>query len=547
LSYIDSNGNSNYRVRIFNPSDNWNVVKDVKLDGTSYPGFASFFVANGYLYPYENYESGYMRRLNLNTGKFEEDWLSWIPYAGFYAWCYDWVNDNIYASVFAAKKSPAIYSFLGKYRESAGYIESGEIGPASKWRELSYNADTLNSTGSYYAYLFGYNNKTLHYDTLVQDVKMGKYALSSIDPAKYSKLKFYMKIIENSSVTGMPVRFSGISVGYDAAPEITLSSDKVEIESDSLLQGFPINISVGVQNLGTAKADSIYVKIYDENDNSVYGNKILNLNALSSGQLKFQIPTDHLKANKKYAIKILSENKQNEMFTYNNICKKHFYVMRDSLSPQFNITFDGQEIMNGDIISAKPDIRITLSDNSPLPLNDTSFFAIFLDGSPVSFKRDSLQFSFTGYPNNKATIKWLPAFKEKGSKNHLLEITAKDASGNYFDTTSYSVNFRVNSQDNIESVYNYPNPFKDDTYFTFQLSGNELPDQCRIKIYTVAGRLINEIYVASDKLKFGFNRIYWNGKDKDGSLVANGVYFYKIAVENKSFSKSVIQKLAKIK
>ncbi len=59
LAYRDSLGNSKYTLRILDPANSWRKIKnDVTLTGSSYQGFISFFVADNYLYAYENYESG---------------------------------------------------------------------------------------------------------------------------------------------------------------------------------------------------------------------------------------------------------------------------------------------------------------------------------------------------------------------------------------------------------------------------------------------------------------------------------------------------------
>jgi flagellar hook assembly protein FlgD len=101
----------------------------------------------------------------------------------------------------------------------------------------------------------------------------------------------------------------------------------------------------------------------------------------------------------------------------------------------------------------------------------------------------------------------------------------------------------------LEKVYNFPNPFKDDTYFTFELRGyeEENAENVQIKVFTVAGRLIKDFTIQASELQPGFNRVYWDGKDQDGDLIANGLYFYKVIARLKGETKSVTQKLAKIK
>ena len=97
------------------------------------------------------------------------------------------------------------------------------------------------------------------------------------------------------------------------------------------------------------------------------------------------------------------------------------------------------------------------------------------------------------------------------------------------------------------NVYNYPNPFASETYFTFNVAGESLPDEVHIKIYTIAGRLIQDIRVPQSDISGGFNKILWNGKDRDGDAIANGIYFYKVISKLGGKNVEVIQKLAKVR
>ncbi len=83
----------------------------------------------------------------------------------------------------------------------------------------------------------------------------------------------------------------------------------------------------------------------------------------------------------------------------------------------------------------------------------------------------------------------------------------------------------VTNETSLKDVYNYPNPMKTETVFSFTLTGNQLPQECRIKIYTSAGRVIKEVIVPAG---IGFNQIQWDGRDADGDYIANGVYFYRV-------------------
>ena len=139
LSLYDSLGNNRYVIRVFDPSNSWNLVKpDVESHSTPYIGFTDFFAADGYIYPSENYESNYMRRIRVSDGTFEEEWISYQPFQGYYGWCYDWINEKVIASVFFNGKSPKFSVFKGRYVDAEGNFTTQDIGPASKWKTLDY-------------------------------------------------------------------------------------------------------------------------------------------------------------------------------------------------------------------------------------------------------------------------------------------------------------------------------------------------------------------------------------------------------------------------
>ena len=66
-------------------------------------------------------------------------------------------------------------------------------------------------------------------------------------------------------------------------------------------------------------------------------------------------------------------------------------------------------------------------------------------------------------------------------------------------------------------------------------------------MYTVTGRKIYEI---RDTARQGFNKIPrdgWDGRDRDGDIIANGVYLYKVTVDDGSRKLEKIEKLAVVR
>ena len=59
-------------------------------------------------------------------------------------------------------------------------------------------------------------------------------------------------------------------------------------------------------------------------------------------------------------------------------------------------------------------------------------------------------------------------------------------------------------------------------------------------IFTAAGRLIHKIEQLQTSA--GFQQIFWDGKDKDGDSLANGVYLYKVIISAADKQKEKIEK-----
>lgn len=535
---------SKYTLRMFNPNQGWKKVgEDINFDGTSFSGFSGFFVTNGYLFVFESATSGYMRRYRLSDGFFEQEWLVFLPVPYFYTWIYDWTNNFVYASTFrpgGAPYKPGFHKFVGTFQDALGSATSEEIGPSVKWKNSIYNVDATGSTGSYNVLLLGKNKNTSFWDTLSYNLPVN-HSLENIDASLHDYLKFHFQFVDSSYNPSAPFKLKSLLVNYDSYSEIVISSKDLTFSTDTLLQGFPIDMELKVKNLGYATAENLNLKFYlNDADSSSYSD-FITIASDSEKVIRHTVPTSNLIFGNKF--KVVATSAVPEFYTFNNIAENGFFIARDSIKPVFSVTIDGKEIVNGDIISAKPEILITLKDDSPLPL-DSSVFTIIYNNVPLSFSRPDVEFTYTPYPNSEARIRWTPTLKDG---RHTLEVLAKDASGNFFDTTSSRTVFYVYNQPNLLYVYNYPNPFKNDTYFTFELRGSIVPDDFLIKVYTVAGRLIKEISVPSSAMSIGFNRIYWDGRDEDGDEIGNGIYFYKVISRLNDETKIITQKLAKVK
>jgi flagellar hook assembly protein FlgD len=131
--------------------------------------------------------------------------------------------------------------------------------------------------------------------------------------------------------------------------------------------------------------------------------------------------------------------------------------------------------------------------------------------------------------NNTASVNLRPEFDQDGE--YELMVTAKDMSQNKTGPDRYRVKFQVINKAMISNMMNYPNPFTSSTAFVFTLTGTQVPQNMRIQIMTVTGKIVREILKEElGPIHIGRNitEYKWDGTDQFGQKLANGVYLYRV-------------------
>ncbi len=209
----------------------------------------------------------------------------------------------------------------------------------------------------------------------------------------------------------------------------------------------------------------------------------------------------------------------------------------DARGPEIDVYFKDQENFTpGDIIPENTILIVELYDEHGINITGETGHNISLqiDDNPprdisgfFAYEKNSFQKGKIEYPLNQMS-----------EGEHQIKIQAFDNLNN-ISTTDVDVKVAQSSTMLLTDVVNYPNPFKSATKFTFQT--NVEGADVTIKIYTATGRLIQQLEGVS---KVGYNdEISWDGTDRDGDEVANGVYLYKIILKDGKNKKEKIEKL----
>ena len=182
-----------------------------------------------------------------------------------------------------------------------------------------------------------------------------------------------------------------------------------------------------------------------------------------------------------------------------------------------------------------PMIRVKLHDDNPfLYVTDTTHVNIFLSYpcnettcafERIAFKRSDVQWS-PATASSDFNVSFHPANLAPGT--YTLQVTGNDASGNTSGTQPYLINFQVKTETTLALKSVYPNPSTDGFNFDFELSGNQLPDEFSLQLFSREGQLLQQ-FDLNDISNFiiGYNNIFWSAS-KSG--LANGLIIYKLTV-----------------
>jgi hypothetical protein len=217
----------------------------------------------------------------------------------------------------------------------------------------------------------------------------------------------------------------------------------------------------------------------------------------------------------------------------------------DTAGPGMSLYLDSRSFRTGDPVREEPTLFVDLVDSNGI---NTSVSGIghrieaWVNGSSQSkditdyytsqldeYQRGTVQYTLKGLPQgrNSVRVRAWDTHNNASLKETSFEVTTTD-------------------QLRISDVFNYPNPFPNGTTFTFRQNLMTALN-VTVKIYTLAGRLIQSL----DAISPGepFVKIPWDGRDRDGDILANGVYLYKVIVRTTDgqFGSEVLGKLSVLK
>lgn len=435
---------------------------------------------------------------------------------------------------------------------ASGSVTSVEVGPAQDWKTLQWRSRTMdgqaqNDTVSIAVYGVPANSaaRQLLYQGETRDT-----SLAWISAQQYPRLQLEWSAVDTVNRTSPQLDFWRVL--HTPLPEVALVPSKLLTIADSLEVGQMQEVAVAIENIGEQPMDSLLVSY-----------KVIGADGVSQTlarkRYKPLVAGDTLHARLAFDpaafvgrstlfIEANPDEDQPELFHPNNLGYLPFRIDKDDRNPLIDVTFDGVHILDRDIVSSKPFIKVMLKDdNRYLALDDTGLIKLYIhhpnddlntrrlvpfDGTTCKFV--PAQRANDGTLKNEAYIEYRPTLTEKStsSDQHIFElaVAARDKTGNS-SGPDYRIAFEVVYESSITRLLNYPNPFSTSTAFLFTLTGSEIPAQFKIQVMTVSGKVVREVTKAElGPLHIGRNitEYKWDGRDQYGQVLGNGVYLYRV-------------------
>ena len=417
----------------------------------------------------------------------------------------------------------------------SGELQSRRIGPAGSWNSFSYNiTEEVNDNFTLDVLGVDPNGVTT---TLDSRARAETVDVSSIDPILFPQIELSFSFDDETDQT--PPQLNFWQLNYTYPPEgFVVPEDK---EPVSIQEGEEINRQFSFINISEVNfTDSLTVMatMVNQTTGSVAESsfQISPTSAGDSTEFAVAFPSFGQDGSNSLIVEVMPN--ENEVYAANNrvTLTNLIEVNPDETNPILDVTFDGYHILDGDVVSPDPHIAVRLRDDNPFIVkSDTSGINISLrlPGEESQFQRVNFsdpRLSFTSAAEGQDfQMEYQPGPLEDGT--YAIRIQAEDESGNAAGEEPYEITFEVISESTVTHFYPYPNPFSTSCRFVFTLTGSEIPDQVKIQIMTISGRVVREITqdeIGPIRIGNNITEYAWDGRDEYGDQLANGVYFYKV-------------------
>ncbi len=392
----------------------------------------------------------------------------------------------------------------------------------------------------------------------------------SKENGEYLRIGDIFKLTKNNSLSGSINR--NFSLLGDPSLMLIYPSFSIEIDNvDTIAATSEVSIKGRVVdekgNLNESFDGNLYVNIFDKiNFNKTLGDEsqpfsfrewdkmIFNgLSSIKKGQFDFKFMVskniDYDYGVGKISLFAVDSINGDEASSFSNfiIGGTNKDYKSDNTPPSLSINIDDKSFISGDRVSRNPLLLVDVFDESGINIIDSNPYVI-----PHAILDDTIQIPLSQFFSQEKDSykigKIIYPLADISLGKHKIEIKVSD---NYNNTSTKEVVFIVGKKNKsiVTDLMNYPNPFSENTTFKFTNQDHGDALEINLFIYDIRGNLVYSIYDSYEISPMVIDGLTWDGKDLNGYTLSQGIYIYKLHVQNYSENNTEVvhNKLIKLK
>jgi len=221
--------------------------------------------------------------------------------------------------------------------------------------------------------------------------------------------------------------------------------------------------------------------------------------------------------------------------------------LNDDEGPEIELYLNSDDFIDGGYTNQTPKLIAKLKDDNSINTTGNGLghdiVAIIDEDIPNPvILNEYYEADLDSYQSGKI----LYSFNEIEDGEHLLEVKAWDIANN---SSSEKLSFIVANSDDftIKNVFNFPNPFTENTDFYFEHNQPGQTLDILIQIFTVSGKIVKTIRHEITSEASISDPVHWDGLDDFGDKIGRGVYIYRLKVRSNDKQVEKIEKLVILK
>lgn len=202
----------------------------------------------------------------------------------------------------------------------------------------------------------------------------------------------------------------------------------------------------------------------------------------------------------------------------------------DNIPPEIEVFLNDSFFISGGITDKDPELLVYISDNFGINTTGNGIghdLTATLDGDRIGAIVLNELYKANSGSYNSGVIRY--PYSNLNNGHHEITVKVWDIHNNSSEST---IEFIVTESEEmlLENLYNFPNPFRERTWFNIEHNRPDMLLKTSLMIYNMTGELVRKLDKDNFSAGYRLDPIEWDGESSNGSTLDGGVYLYKVVL-----------------